>query len=595
MQTRDPSALASAFRQIRPAFVAAGTLSLFMNLLMFVSPIYTLQIYDRVLTSRSGMTLVMISCIALVLLVSFAALEHFRSRILLHAGVQFDRLLAGESFEAALASASQTRGVHHVHILRDLDTLRDVFSGGMVTALMDAPWTPIFLGVCFLLHPLIGLVALVGGLAILALAFVNERVTKASLVAASLKNHQALDHLTATLRNADAIRGLGMAPQVRAAWAETRDEALHFGVRAGERGVTLLAISKFLRMAIQTGVMGVGAYLAIRQEISGGVLFAASLIMGRALAPIEGIVGQWRSFVAARTAHARLENTLKSQPARKKPMQLPRPTGAISVEGLTVVAPGGATPVVADVTLKLEPGEVVAIIGPTGSGKSSLARALVGAWSPVHGCVRLDGNDLRHFDPDQLGRALGYLPQDVELFAGSIRDNIARFRDDAPDEAVVEAAMLASTHAMIQRLPKGYQTEIGEDGAGLSGGQRQRIGLARALFGKPAFVVLDEPNANLDSDGDMALAQAIRNLRSEGVTIAIVTHRPNLLSIVDWIILMHEGRVARVGTRDELLPLLLGQNVAAAGPRRTAAGDSPAVQDERPPLASHRPAQAAGL
>jgi PrtD family type I secretion system ABC transporter len=556
------SALAGAFREIRPALLAAGGLSVFINLLVFVSPLYTMQIYDRVLTSRNGMTLLLLSLIALALFISYAALEHFRSKVLVQTGLRFDEIVAGESFETALTQALRTSSSHHVQLLRDVDTLRDVLSGGVITSLMDAPWTPIFLAICFLLHPLIGIVALLGAIAILAIAFLNERLTKAPLIGASYKSLNALDRLTSSLRNAEAIRGLGMGSAVRAAWAATHAEALLDSAKAGERGGSLLAISKFLRMAIQVAIMGVGAYLAINQEITGGVLFAASLIVGRALAPVEATVSQWRALVSARTSFSRLNEALRTRAMQRSPMKLPALTGEISVEALTVIVPGSQLPAVAEVNFRLAAGEVVAIVGQSGSGKSSLARALVGAWPAAQGCVRIDGNDIRHFEPDFLGQRLGYLPQDVELFAGTIRDNIARFREGAADEQVVEAAQLASAHAMIQRLPQGYDTVIGDNGAGLSGGQRQRIGLARALFGRPVFIVLDEPNANLDGDGDRALADAIQMLRQRRVTIVIINHRPNLLSLVDKIIFMREGRIGRAGTRDELLPLLVGETVA---------------------------------
>jgi PrtD family type I secretion system ABC transporter len=557
-----PTVLLGAFREIRPGLIAAAGLSIFINLLVFVSPLYTMQIYDRVLTSRNEMTLLLISLIALALFVSYAALEHFRSRVLVQTGLRFDRIVAGEAFEAALTEALRTNSSHHVQLLRDIDTLREVLSGGVITSLMDLPWAPIFLGMCFLLHPAIGMVALLGAVLILALAFVNERVTKAPLVAASSKSLYALDRLTSALRNAEAIRGLGMGPAIRAAWSGAHDEALREATRAGERGGTLLAISKFLRMAIQVAIMGVGAYLAIHQEVSGGVLFAASLIMGRALAPVEAALAQWKALVSARTSFSRLQQALKTRANLRRPTQLPPLVGEISVENLTVVVPGSQFPAIADATLRLAPGEVVAIVGQSGSGKSSLARALVGAWPAAQGCVRIDGNDIRHFDPNALGQSLGYLPQDVELFAGTVRDNIARFREGASDEQVIEAAQLASAHALIQRLPQGYNTVIGENGAGLSGGQRQRIGLARALFGRPVLVVLDEPNANLDGDGDHALADAIQMLRKQRVTIVIINHRPNLLSLVDKIVFVHASRIGRVGTREELLPVLLGDGVA---------------------------------
>jgi PrtD family type I secretion system ABC transporter len=485
------SALADGFRQIRPGLLAAGGLSVFINLLVFVSPLYTMQIYDRVLTSRNAMTLVLLSLVALSLFVSYAALEHFRSRVLVQTGIRFDRLLSGQAFETAHGRSLSTSSSHHVQLLRDVDTLREVLSGGVITSLMDVPWTPIFLGMCVLLHPLIGLVALIGALVILALALVNERITKAPLIAASFKNLHALDRLTSSLRNAEAIRALGMGPAVRGAWAETHGEALVESARAGERGGTLLAISKFLRMALQVAIMGVGAYLAIQQEISGGVLFAASLIMGRALAPVEAVVARTGAR-PARTSYARLDEPFE-RGWREATDAIAAPVRRNLCRSPDRHRTGSKLPAVAEVTFRLVPGEVVAVgkLAP----QSSLARALVGVWPAAQGCVRIDGNDIRHLDSNFLGQSLGYLPQDVELFAGTVRDNIARFREGVSDEQVVEAAQLATAHAMIQRLPQGYDTVIGDNGAGLSGGQRQRIELARALFGKPVLVVLDEPNA----------------------------------------------------------------------------------------------------
>jgi len=563
--TEKPSALSGAIREIRPALVAAGGLSILINLLLFVSPIYTMQIYDRVLTSRNGMTLVLLSLIALMLFISYAALEHFRSRVLVQTGIRFDAVLSGPTFETALAQSLQTGNSRHVQLMRDVDTLRDILSGGVITSIMDAPFFPIFLVICFLLHPLIGFVALLGAIVIFGIAYLNERLTRAPLIAASYGNLIALDRLTASFRNAEAIRGLGMGAAVRTAWYSTHGDAVCDSAKAAERGGSLLAISKFVRMTVQVVIMGVGAYLAIRQEISGGVLFAASLIVGRALAPVETAVSQWRALVSARTSYSRLKKALKTQPVPARAMQLPALSGEVSVEALTVIVPGSQLPAVADVTFRMSPGEIIAVIGQSGSGKSSLARALVGAWPAAKGCVRLDGNDIRHFESSSLGQHLGYLPQDVELFAGTVRDNIARFCEGATDEQVVEAARLAASHAMIQRLPQGYDTLIGENGAGLSGGQRQRIGLARAVFGNPPFIVLDEPNANLDGDGDRALADAMQSLRKRGVTVMIINHRPNLLSLVDKIIFMHEGRINRAGTREELLPLLIGGSIAPVG------------------------------
>lgn len=565
-----PNPLLAAKAAFRPALAAAAALSLATNLLVLVGPIYSLQVYDRVMSSRNETTLLMLSLIAGSLYLAYAVLEHYRSHVLVQAGVRIDRIIAGATFQASLKAALRGRGPHQVQALRDVDTLREALSGGLVVTLLDAPWMPVYFLACFLVHPLIGWVALGGGLTLLAIALLNERLTKAPLVESSITGIRALDRLSGFLRNAEAVHGLGMAPAARRQWSEMHDASVAAAVTAGERGGTLLASSKFLRLALQAAVMGAGALLVIRQEMSPGLMFATSLLMGRALAPIEMAVAQWKTAASARSAHERLSKLL-SGPAEAPRTLLPEPTGVLRVENLTVVAPGSDAVVVRGASFEILPGQVVAVVGPTGSGKSSLARALVGAWEPAAGCVRLDGSDIRHYDPDQLGRCLGYLPQDVELLAGSVRDNIARFRPDADDHAVIDAAGLAHAHPMIQRLPKGYDTQVGEDGVALSGGQRQRVGLARALFGAPALVVLDEPNANLDGEGDAALAQAVVAMRRTNRTVVVVTHKPNLLQVADLVIVMHEGVIRDFGPRDVVLSRIMGGAQAAPAARPMAA------------------------
>ncbi|MCZ8108575.1 MAG: type I secretion system permease/ATPase [Burkholderiales bacterium] len=556
---QDPLALAA--RELRPALVAVFVFSLFINLLVFIPSIYMLQVYDRVMTSRNETTLLMISAIVVALLVSYATLEHLRSRILVQAGLRLDEALSGPTFGSALEAALRQRGSHHAQALRDVDAVRDFVGGSGIITLLDAPWVPIFLAVCFLFHPLIGLVAAVGAGSLFVITFLNETLTRKPLIKASLMSIASHERLSASLRNAEAIRGLGMAGAVRARWQGHHRDAVDLQVTAGETGGLLLAASKVLRLMLQVGILGVGAWLAIRQEISPGVMFAASLIMGRALSPLEQAIGQWRSFVTARAARQRLARLFTEHPPRPARTRLPAPQGRLAVENLAVLAPATQTPVVRRVGFELEPGDVLAVVGPTGSGKSSLARAIVNAWPAAAGCVRIDGNDVTHYDPDQFGAAIGYLPQDIELFAGSIAENIARFgaRDDA---AVVAAATAAQAHGLIQRLPGGYETVVGEDGVGLSGGQKQRLALARALYGAPRLVVLDEPNSNLDGEGDAALVAAVAGLKARGATVVIITHKPNLLGIVDKVLVMHEGEGRKIGLRDEMLPLILGSNVA---------------------------------
>jgi PrtD family type I secretion system ABC transporter len=542
-------------REARSAILVVAALSFGIGLLAFVPSIYSLQVYDRVMTSRNLVTLGMISGIVLVLFVASALIDHFRSQVLVQLGLRIDRMLAAPTFNTTLDASVRARGPQHVQALRDVDTLRETLSGNLVPTLLDAPWTPVFLVVCYLFHPLIGHVALGGAVILFVIALLNDRLTKAPLVQAQLISIQALDRLSASLRNSEAIRGLGMGPAVMRHWSTLHERSLAHAVSAGERGGSLVAGSKFLRQAVQTAVMGVGAYLVVRQEVSGGVLFASSLMMGRALAPVESLVGQWKGLVSARLAWARLSRLHSEASSEPERMALPEPIGHVSVENLTLVAPGTRNAVVKGVSFQLRPGEVVAVVGATGSGKSSLARALVGAWGPAQGCVRIDGNDLRHYPVDQIGRHIGYLPQDVELLAGTVRENIARFRDDASDDAVHQAALVAHAHGMIQRFPEGYATPVGEDGVGLSGGQRQRVGLARALFGNPAIVVLDEPNANLDGEGDKALSDAIVALRRSNRTVVVVTHKQNLLAVADRVIVMQDGMVRTIGTPEEILNL----------------------------------------
>ncbi|PSC03139.1 type I secretion system permease/ATPase [Alsobacter soli] len=572
MRAEEPQSapLDRAMRAIRPAIIGVAVFSFFANVLVFVSPIYMMQVYDRVLSSRNETTLTMLSIIAAALLLSYAALEKIRSMVLVRAGLRLDALLSRDAFDAALQSALRNRGGQHAQMVRDVDTVREFVSGSALVSLLDVPWAPVFLAVCFLLHPLVGLVALSGAVALFGLAWWNEKLTKGLLVQAAMHGAASYANLSSTLRNAEAIRGLGMAPSIRGLWEAQHVESLSRSVQANDLGGLILSLSKFLRAVMQVCILGLGAWLVIRQEVSGGVMFASSLIMGRALAPVEQAVAQWRSFVGARSAYERLARGFAQAPAQARPLRLPSPTGEVAVESLYVCAPGGRQPMVAGVSFKVTPGEVVAIVGPTGSGKSSLARALVGAWPATGGTIRYDGNRLDHFDPDQIGLALGYLPQDIELFAGTVAQNIARF-GPLDDAKVVAAAEMACAHGLIQRLPAGYQTAVGEDGVALSGGQRQRVGLARAVYGDPAVIVLDEPNSNLDGEGDQALVDAIRLLKQAARSVIVVTHKPGLLAVADRVLVMHDGKIVREGPRDLIMPLILGSRVAAGpqpAPRR---------------------------
>jgi PrtD family type I secretion system ABC transporter len=563
--------VAAAIGRLRPAFVAVFAFSLFINLLVFVPAIFSLQIYDRVLTSRNATTLLMLVALTLGLLIAYAALAHERTKILVQAGVRFHRETVGPAFDAALHRAQSHRGEQHAQIVRDVEAIRDFLAGPALATLMDAPWVPVFIIVCFMFHPLLGLVALGGAAVLLLVAWINEMRTKVPLIESSMLSIKAHDRLSAALRNSEAIRGLGMAEAIRHRWSSDHEGAHGRAVLAHDRAGVLLSFSQFVRLALQIAILGTGAWLALRQEISPGVMFAASLMMGRALSPIEQAVGQWRAFVAARAARQRLTTIFATMPQNDATrVILPKPKGAVLVEGLTLCPPGTLAPTLKRVSFALEPGQVLAIVGPTGSGKSTLVRGLIGAWPAAQGSVRIDGNQIDHYAADALGRAIGFLPQSVELFGASVADNIARFDAARDDARVIEAAMKARAHDMIQRFPNGYDTPVGEDGVALSGGQRQRVGLARALYGDPSIIILDEPNSNLDGAGDQALVEVIRTLTAEGKTVIVVTHKPNVLESASHILILHEGEARRFGPTAEVLPLILPHARVSPGPIQTA-------------------------
>ncbi len=548
--------LTEAMGAARAAFVTVGFFSFFINLLMLVSPLYMLQIYDRVLTSRSLDTLVALTLLAVGLIALNATLDLVRSRLLVRLGARLDRKLNEPVFSALFERRLAGQGRGGSQSLRDLEALRGFLAGNGLTSLFDSPWTPAFIGLIFLFHPVLGGIALAGAVLLFAVALTSEFATRRPLRRSGAGALLAYDYADAALRNAEAIRAMGMLPNLRARWRERHDDALANQGLAAERGGVMTALARFIRPVLQVAMLGGGAYLVLREAISPGVMIASSIIMGRALAPVEGAISHWRSFVAARGARDRLRDLLEAGPDAAEPMALPDPRGRVTLSNAVVVPPGGKRPVLHDITLALEPGEVLGVIGPSASGKSSLARLLVGVWAPRAGHVRLDGADLSQWHPDALGPHIGYLPQDVELFDGTVAENIARMAE--PDaQAVVAAGRLAAAHDMILSLPGGYNTPIGDGGCVLSGGQRQRLGLARALYGTPALIVLDEPNASLDAEGEQALVGAIGRLRGLGRATVVISHRPSLLNAVDRVLLLRAGRMEMLGPRDEVMPLLM--------------------------------------
>jgi PrtD family type I secretion system ABC transporter len=534
-----------ALRACRGAFGIIMVFSLAINLLTLATPLYMMQVFDRVLGSRSGDTLVMLTLITVLAIGVLALLEAIRAQMLVRVGNWLDDRLGPTVFSGALRAALRSDPARAAQGLRDLGTMRGFIAGPTVTPLLDAPWSPIFIVALFALHPMLGLVGLGGGVVLFGLGFMNEILTKQPLQRANLAASKTHQRAEAALRNAEVIRAMGMGEGVLRLWRRDSAGAHEAQRAAGTRGGMILAFSKFFRLLVQTVILGVSA----------GAMFAASFLLGRALAPVENAIGTWRSLVAARLAHRRLDELVAALPDEGKGMELPRPVGELAVERLVFVPPGGEEPTLRGVSFDLAPGEVLGIIGPSAAGKSTLARLIAGTWTPTAGKVRLDGADIGVWHDSGGSQHIGYLPQDIELFAGTVRDNIARLGDANPT-AVIEAAKLVGLHELIMRLPRGYNSEIGEAGLRLSGGQRQRIGLARAVFGKPRLVVLDEPNASLDHEGEEALHHAIARLKETGTTVVMIAHRPSVLGLADKLLVLRNGAVDAYGSRAEVIAKL---------------------------------------
>lgn len=558
---RDRTALEKAVRRAKPAFGYAILLGLFINILALVSPLYMMQIYDRVIMSRNMTTLLMLTLVAGALLVSYALLEAARSRVLVRAGILFDRQSSDQVFESVQRSNIINVGDGSSQGLRDLDRVREYLTGNGLIALCDAPWVPIFILGCFMLHPWYGFVATGGAIVLFILGLLNNQLTRTHLEAGSRAAIGANHYASTTLRNAEATRAMGMMGVLRERWQRQHEEVLGWQALASERSGSVMAVSKFVRIGLQIAILGIGAYLVVTQNISTGSMIAASIMMGRALAPVEQSVGNWRSLVAARESYRRLNDLLRAVPPERPRMSLPAPAGELAVEQVVATPPGAQKPVLKGVSFAVKPGEALGVLGASGAGKSTLARLLVGVWPYMQGAIRLDGTELPHWNSEELGRHIGYLPQDVELFGGTIAENISRFDSKIDAEKIIAAAELAGVHDLIQKLPQGYNTEIGTGGQALSGGQRQRIGLARAVYGSPALVVLDEPNSNLDLAGETALLETIGRLRASGRTVVLITHKANIIGAVDKLLVLNDGMAQLFGPRDEVMARLSSPRV----------------------------------
>ena len=540
----------------RPALITAMVFSFFINILALVSPLYMLQVYDRVLSSRNVMTLVVLTLICIFLFVIYGFLEALRTQVLVRAGLKFDGQVRDPVFRAVLDSTLNKRGSGG-QAFRDMDVVREFMTGGLI-AFCDAPWTPVFIIVSFILHPYFGVLAIISCVIIFGLAIANDRSTKNPLQMATMASIAAQSDASSTLRNSEVIVAMGMWGGLQQRWRVRRDEQIAWQAAASDAGGAVMSAIKVFRQIVQTLILGGGAYLAIDGKISSGAMIAGSILVGRALAPIEGAVGQWKSYIAARGSWDRLQTTMRGEKDVSEHMQLPEPKGVLSAEGASIVPPGAQAPTMRNATFRLDAGTALAIVGPSAAGKSSLLRGIVGVWPCAAGVIRLDGYDIKQWDPEQLGRHIGYLPQDIELFSGTVAQNIARFTEyEAQD--VIDAATLAGVHAMIQDLPQGYDTPIGEGGASLSGGQRQRLALARSVYKMPALLVLDEPNASLDALGEAALVDALTRLKAAKRTVVFATHKVNILTSADYIMVINQGGIADFGDRETMLAKLMGQ------------------------------------
>ena len=560
------SELAQALASCRGAFVATALMSGMSNTLMLTGAIFMLEIYDRVLPSRSIPTLVALVILAGGLFLAQGLLDMIRGRVLVRIGARLDEELSGRVYETIvrlpLKVGNRSDGLQQ---LRDLDSVRSFLSGPGPTALFDLPWLPIYLAICFAFHPYIGLAALVGAIVLGCLTFMTEILTREPTRASTgfATTRSALAE--ASRRNAEAMKAMGMVPRIAALWQEANRKYMASQQQAADVSGGFGSMSKALRMMLQSGVLAVGAYLVINQQATGGIIIAGAILSARALAPVDLAIANWRGFVAARQSWQRLTKLLAALPPQAVPMALQPPQKNLVVEGVTVAPPGSERIVVHDVSFNLQSGHGLGIIGPSGSGKSSLARMLIGVWLPVRGRIRLDGASLEQWPPDILGACIGYLPQDVELLAGTVAQNIARFATPVDADAVISAATAAGVHELIVNLPDGYETQVGEGGTALSAGQAQRVALARALYGDPFLVVLDEPNSNLDSEGDEALSRAIMSVRARGGVIIVVAHRPSAIASVDQLLMMSQGRAQAFGPKEEVLARVVQRD--GSGPR----------------------------
>ncbi|MFO2463451.1 type I secretion system permease/ATPase [Pseudomonas sp. 15FMM2] len=557
-KTTPAAPLFKALGDYKSILVSVGFFTALINMLMLVPSIYMLQVYDRVLSSQNETTLVMLTLMVVGFFAFIGALEVVRSFIVIRIGSQLERRFNLKVYKAAFERNLQRGEGHAGQSLGDLTHIRQFLTGPALFAFFDAPWFPIYLAVIFLFNVWLGVLASAGAVLLIALACLNEYLTKKPLREASSYSQQSTQLATSHLHNAETIQAMGMLGALRNRWFQVHSRFLGLQNQASDTGSVISSLSKSLRLCLQSLVLGLGALLVIKGQMTAGMMIAGTILMGRVLSPIDQLIAVWKQWSSAKLAYQRLDGLLQEFPPSAEAMALPAPKGQVSFEQVSAGPPGRRVATLQQVSFSLAPGEVLGVLGASGSGKSTLARVLVGVWPALAGTVRLDGADIHRWDRDDLGPHIGYLPQDIELFSGSIADNIARFREADP-ERVVQAARQAGVHDLILRLPQGYDTVLGDDGSGLSGGQKQRVALARALYGGPRLIVLDEPNSNLDTVGEAALASAIMQMKAQGSSVILVTHRSSALAQADKLLVLNEGRLQAFGPSQEVLKALSGQ------------------------------------
>ena len=560
--TQDFQRIVHACRQ---AFIGVGIFSAAISLLMLAVPIYMLQIYDRVLSTRSIDTLLALSFMVVTAVFVLGVLDAVRGRMMTRIGIWLDRELAGDMLSSGVRQSLSGDDAGRGQGLRDLASLRNYIAGSGLLPLFDAPFLFVFLAVIFLIHPVLGWVTAAGAIILFLLALANELATRNLIRDANNETMHALNEADIAIRNADVIEAMGLLPSLRRRWQAASSIYLTQQRQANDRAGAITASARFVRLVVQIAILATGAFLVIGGQLTGGAMIAAAIIGTRALAPVEQSIQGWKAFVTAHGAYRRVKHLATATAAVTSPMTLPAPQGQLTVQGLISIPEGSPTPILRDINFDLEPGMALGLTGPSAAGKTTLARHLVGSLKPTRGHVRLDGADLAVWDAADRGRHIGYLPQDVELFTGTVRENIARM-DEASDDDIVAAAQLAGVHEMVLSLPKGYDTRISDGGAVLSGGQRQRIALARAVFGRPKLIVLDEPNSNLDAPGEHALIATLDQLRAAGATVILIAHRPNIMSRMDKILVLRDGAVDQFGERDDVLQRLRGPVAVSSEP-----------------------------